>query len=50
MVKVTDLKCCSDCGTVYYGRFSKDVCPNCSTNLNEKVTGDSHSGHRSLDV
>ena len=47
MVKITDLKCCSDCGTVYYGMRSNGVCPNCKTNLSEAVTD--NNTERSLD-
>ena len=37
MIDVEQLKVCSDCGTVYYGKFVKGVCPNCHMNNYEKV-------------
>jgi Zn finger protein HypA/HybF involved in hydrogenase expression len=44
MIDVKDLKVCSDCGTVYHGKFSRDVCPNCHTNNFEQVSADSGMG------
>jgi len=38
MADVTELKACSDCGTVYYSKLSKGVCPKCHSNMNEKIT------------
>lgn len=44
MIDVKDLKTCSDCGSVYYAKFSRDVCPNCHTNNYEQVSADSGVG------
>lgn len=44
MIDVKDLKVCSDCGTVYYEKFSRGVCPNCHTNNYEQVSADSGVG------
>jgi len=40
MTDVSELKCCTDCGTVYVSKYSKDECPNhyCGTQNNEKIT------------
>ena len=45
MIDVKDLKVCADCGTVYCGKFSKEICPNCHTNNFEKVSADSGVGN-----
>jgi len=44
MIDVKDLKVCSDCGTVYYEKFSRGVCPNCHTNNYEQISADSGVG------
>ena len=49
MVDVTELKVCSDCGTVYSPMRSNGYCPNdkCKSDLRENVT--TRSGKGSLD-
>jgi len=47
MIDVTELKVCSDCGTVYHNKFSRGTCPNCHTNNFEQISAD--SGVESLD-
>ncbi|WP_420544683.1 hypothetical protein [Nitrosopumilus sp.] len=44
MIDVKDLRVCSDCGTVYYEKFARGVCPNCHTNNYEQVSADSGIG------
>jgi len=44
LIDVKDLKVCSDCGTVYYDKFSRGVCPNCHTNNYEQLSADSGIG------
>ena len=44
MIDVKDLKVCSDCGIVYYDKFSRGLCPNCHTNNFEQVSADSGMG------
>ena len=44
MIDVKDLKVCSDCGTVYYDKFSRGICPNCHTNNFEQLSADSGVG------
>ncbi|WP_016940257.1 hypothetical protein [Candidatus Nitrosopumilus sediminis] len=45
MIDVKDLKVCADCGTVYYGKFSKGTCPSCHTNNFEQISADSGVGN-----
>lgn len=44
MIDVKDLKVCSDCGNVYLGKFSREICPNCHTNNFEQLSADSGMG------
>ena len=44
MIDVKDLKVCSDCGTVYYDKYSRGLCPNCHTNNFEQISADSGVG------
>ncbi len=49
MINVSELKACSDCGTVYASKLSKGVCPKCHSNMHEKITVEDTVFGRSLD-
>ena len=42
LIDIEKLRICSDCGTVYYEKFSRGVCPNCHTNNFVKIADGSN--------
>ncbi len=42
MIDIEKLRICTDCGTVYYEKFSRGICPNCHTNNFVKIADSSN--------